>query len=262
VKIAVDTDAGTITLTGDGPPRTLPLYSREGFECLSHLWLKVGWNQKHVYTFTWLGRPVIQLPEDLLRVQEVLHRVRPEVIVETGVAHGGSLVFYASLCKAMGTGRVIGVEADLRPANRAALQSHPLAPYITLVDGSSTDPRTVERVKAEAGPGRRAFVILDSAHDRRHVAAELEAYHDLVAPGSYLVATDGIMKDLADVPRGRPSWAIDNPRDAVLDFLRAHREFAEEQPAWAFNESDLARNVTHWPGAWLRRLPDPAPGDA
>jgi cephalosporin hydroxylase len=263
VKLALDTRAGTLTVDDGNGPRTIPLYSREGFEALSNAWLKVGWNQKHPYTFSWLGRPVIQLPEDLLRIQEVVHRVRPDAIVETGVAHGGSLVFYASLCKLIGTGRVVGVEVALRPENRRAIQSHTLASYITLVDGDAVAPETVARVREAVGPGRRTLVILDACHTRRHVAAELEAYHDLVAPGSYLVATDGIMKDLTDVPRGQADWATDNPLEAVRAFLRAHGEFVQEQPPWPFNESELARNVTHWPGAWLRRLPeDPHPGNA
>src|SRR4051794_18590250 len=141
MKWTIDTAAGVISAD-----REVPLYSTEGFELLSELWLKVGWNQKHVYTFSWLGRPVIQLPDDLIRVQELIYRVRPDVIVETGVAHGGSLVFYASLCKVLERGRVVGIDIEIRPHNRAAVEAHPLANLITLIEGDSTDPVVAARV--------------------------------------------------------------------------------------------------------------------
>lgn len=253
MKLSIDTTRRIIEINGPEGRRKVALYSPEGFELLSDLWLKVGWDQKHSYTFTWLGRPMIQLPEDVLRLQEVLHAVRPDVIIETGVAHGGSLIFHASLCKAMGRGRVVGIDIEIRPENRRAIETHLLAPLITLVEGSSTDPQVVARVKSLVRPGERAFVILDSNHTAAHVAAELEAYHPLVAPGSYLVATDGIMRDLHDVPRGQREWREDNPVAAVEEFVRRHPEFVLETPAWAFHESPLRRGLTYWPSAWLRR---------
>jgi len=253
VKVIIDSIEQTLTEEQDGVRRVMPLYSREAFESLSRQWLKVGWDQKHTYTFTWMGRPIIQLPEDLVRLQEVVYRVKPDVIVETGVAHGGSLVFYASLCKALGKGRVIGVEIALRPHNRQALEAHELFPFITLVEGSSVAPDVVARVKGLVKRGEVVLVLLDSLHTKEHVAQELEAYHDLVTPGSYVVATDGIMRDLHDVPRGKPEWLWDNPAVAAAEFLRRHVEFVMEQPSWPFSESHLTENVTHWPGAWLRR---------
>jgi cephalosporin hydroxylase len=254
MRLTIDTDAATLRVeNGPEPAQTLPLYSTQAFELLSEQWLRVGWNEKYVYTFSWLGRPLIQLPEDVIRVQEVIYRVQPDVIIETGVAHGGSLVFYASLCKAIGKGRVVGVDIEIRPSNRAAIEAHELAPYITLIEGSSIDPETVEQVRARVRPGERAMVILDSNHTKDHVAQELERYHALVAPGSYIVATDGSMKDLHDVPRGKPSWTWDHPTAAAGEFAARHPEFELEQPRWPFNESQLSRNITHWPGAWLRR---------
>ncbi|MFM7817264.1 MAG: cephalosporin hydroxylase family protein, partial [Verrucomicrobiota bacterium] len=177
----------------------------------------------------------------------------PDVIVETGVAHGGSLVYYASLCRVLGRGRVIGVDIEIRPHNRKAIEEHPLASYISLIEGGSTDPGTVAQVQSRIQPGERVLVLLDSNHTRDHVLAELEAYHGLVSPGSYIVATDGIMKDLPRAPRGNPEWSWDNPTEAAAEFARRHPEFVLEQPAWPFNESGLRRNLTHWPGAWLRR---------
>jgi cephalosporin hydroxylase len=253
VKLLIDTDERTLIEEADGGRRVLPLYSRESFEILSRQWLKVGWNEKHVYTFTWLGRPIIQLPEDLVRAQEVVFKVQPDVILETGVAHGGSLVLYASLCKALGRGRVIGVDVEIRPHNRKAIEGHFLSSFITLLEGDSVDPGTVARVRERVRPGESVLVFLDSCHTRRHVEAELEAYHGLVTPGSYVVATDGSMRDLYDVPRGKAEWKEDNPAAAAEAFAARHPEFSLEAPPWLFNESKLRENVTHWPGAWLRR---------
>lgn len=254
MKLILDTDANTLTLEEAGQSRTLSLYSKEAFEAISRQWVRVGWNQKYQYTFSWMGRPVIQLPEDMIRMQEVIFQVKPDVIIETGVAHGGSLIFYSSLCKAMDKGRVIGIDIEIRPHNRAAIEAHPLHDRITLIEGSSTAPDIVAQVQALVKPGETVLVILDSNHTYAHVYDELVAYAGLVTPGSYIVATDGIMFDLADVPRGTPGWTTDNPTFAARDFAAKHPEFMIEQPAWPFNESALDQNITHWPGAWLKRL--------
>lgn len=254
MRVIIDTETRRLELEGGKDPRAVDLYSPEAFSCLSRLWLKVGWQLKYTYSFTWLGRPIIQLPEDLLRLQELVYRVRPDVLVETGVAHGGSLVFHASLFRALGRGRVIGVDIDIRPPARAAIAGHELAGLIDLVEGDSADPGTIEQVRSRIGAGDRVLVVLDSNHSRRHVGAELEGYAPLVAPDSYLVATDGIMEDLADVPRGRAEWREDNPRAAALDFAARHPEFVLEEPPFPFNEGSVIERVTHWPGAYLRRL--------
>jgi cephalosporin hydroxylase len=233
--------------------REIDLYSPEAFSILSRAWLKVGWDQKYVYAFTWMGRPIIQLPEDIVRMQEVLYRGKPDVIIETGVAHGGSLILYASLCKAMGHGRVVGVDVEIRPHNRKAIETHELSPLITLVEGSSTDMAIVARVKGLVRKDERVLVILDSNHTKAHVRAELEAYGPLITPGSYIVATDGSMEFLDDVPRGKPEWRNDNPKAAAVEFAGAHPEFVLEEPAWPFNEGSITERVTHWPGCYLRR---------
>jgi len=124
MKLTIDTTAKVLIQEVEGKSRTINLYSKEAFELISHQWLKIGWNQKYSYTFTWMGRPIIQLPEDMIRAQEVIFRVKPDAIIETGVAHGGSLIFYASLCKIMGRGRVIGVDIEIRPHNRRAIEEH------------------------------------------------------------------------------------------------------------------------------------------
>lgn len=253
MKLELDTDTNTLSVTEGGATRQMALYSTEGFDALSDAWLKVGWNQKHPYTFTWWGRPIIQNPEDVLRVQEVIFSLRPDFIVETGVAHGGSLIFYASLFEALGHGEVIGIDIEIRPHNRAAIEAHPMAKRIQLVEGSSIDTGIVADVKGRIPAGSKVLVILDSNHSKEHVLAELECYHDLVCPGSYIVATDGIMSLVHDVPRGAAEWTHDNPTEAAREFAERHSDFVVEQPAWLFNESDLQNNITHWAGAWLKR---------
>jgi cephalosporin hydroxylase len=253
MKMTVDTDRAQLVVDADGTPRELPLYSPEAFSALSELWVKVGWQVKYIYGFSWMGRPIIQLPDDLIRIQEVIYRVRPDVLIETGVAHGGSLVFYASLFKAMGTGRVIGVDVEIRPHNRAAIEAHELKPYITLVEGSSVDPSTVAQVRASLSPGDKVLVVLDSDHSKRHVAEELRCYAPMVTSGSYIVATDGVMQILHDVPRGKASWKDDNPTAAAAEFARDNQDFVLEEPPFPFNEGQVTERVTHWPGAYLRR---------
>jgi len=135
MKILVDDDSRKIEVDDGAARRTVELDSAEGFSLLTRLWLRVGWALRYSYGFSWLGRPVIQLPEDLVRVQELLYRVRPDVIIETGIAHGGSLVFSASICRLLGRGRVIGIDREIRAANRRALEEHELAPLIDLLEG-------------------------------------------------------------------------------------------------------------------------------
>lgn len=253
MKLTLDTEEKILTMEINGEQQVLDLYSKEAFELISEQWLKVGWNQKHIYTFSWMGRPIIQLPQDMVRIQEVIYQVKPDVIIETGIAHGGSLIYYASLCKAMGKGRVIGIDIEIRPQNRQAIETHEAAPFITLLEGSSTDSNIVNQVREQVQPGETVLLILDSCHTKQHVLDELAAYHDLITPGSYIIATDGGMKFLYDVPRGNSEWSWDHPAAAVEEFVQKHPEFVAEQPQWPFNESNLTENITYWPGAWLRR---------
>lgn len=254
MQLNIDTDKNSLRIVSTEGEQTIALYSPEGFKIISDLWVKQGWNEKYSYTFSWLGRPLIQLPEDVIRVQEMIYQLKPDVILETGVAHGGSLILYASLFEAMRCkGRVIGIDIEIRSQNRAAIEAHPLCDRISLIEGSSTAPDTVATAKNMIHPGEKVLVILDSNHLRDHVRAELEAYCDLVCPGSYLVATDGIMSEVADTPRGHPSWTEDNPTTAARDFAQAHPEFELLKPPFTFNESSLDFQISHWPGAWLRR---------
>lgn len=254
--LTIDERRGRVILhDADGTPRQEhALDTPEAFAAISAAWLRCGWDVKYVYGFTWMGRPIIQLPEDMIRIQELIWRVRPDVIVETGVAHGGSLIFYASLFAAMGHGRAIGIDIEIRPNNRAAIEAHPLARFIQLIEGSSTDKATVAAVFSAVAPVERALVILDSNHSRAHVESELEQYAPLVARDGYIVACDGIMAQLSGAPRSAPDWTWNNPPGAVQSFLARHAEFALEEPDFPFNEGKVRQRVTYWPNAFLRRI--------
>jgi len=258
MKIVIDTVARVLTTFDGVAERTYGLYTKEAFEAISREWVRVGWSLRYYHTFSWFGHPILQLPEDLVRVQEAIWRVRPDVIFETGIFRGGSLMFYASLCEALGHGRVIGIDIEIEPAVREAIAAHPLAGRVAVFEGDSASPEMFARVRKEIAPGETVLVLLDSCHSKEHVARELTLWSPLVTPDSWLVATDGIMRDLTDVPGGQPEWASDNPLAAVDEFAAVHPEFVQEQPPWLFREGVLTENVTYWPGAWLRRLPDAA----
>jgi len=256
MKLTIDTTAQTLTRQDAAGESSIGLYTKEAFEALSREWLRVGWSLSYYHNFTWLGLPILQLPEDMLRLQEVIYAVRPQVIVETGVYQGGSAIFHASLLEAMQQpqGRVIGIDIQIPAKVRSNVESHAMKSRVTLIEGSSIDPSVVATVKGLAGNASPVIVILDSDHTRNHVAAELEAYASLVTPGSYIVATDGITKDLSDVPRALPEWKADNPFDAASEFAKRHPEFLQQQPPWLVRADPLTENVTYWPGAWLKRL--------
>src|SRR5260370_11924866 len=141
MKITIDTDRETLICESKAGHQSVPLYSDAAFTILSRQWLKVGWNQKYPYTFSWMGRPIIQLPEDVIRIQEVIWRLKPDVILETGVAHGGSMIFYASLCKAMDHGRVIAIDIEIPPAHRPAIVCRPFRKNIKIDQGDTTAPQ-------------------------------------------------------------------------------------------------------------------------
>ena len=252
--IHIDLQEGTVRSDGTDGDGLHAIGSPEAFRLISKAWLRSGWDAKYVYGFSWMGRPVIQLPEDMIRIQELIYSVSPDVLIETGIAHGGSLVFYASLFKAMDKGRVVGVDVEIRPHNRAAIEAHAMAERITMIEGSSIEAKLVAQVRSCLRPGERGLVILDSNHSRAHVLAELEAYAEFVAVDSYIVACDGIMQDVVGAPRTSPAWATDNPQFAVRDFLAARNDFVLEEPAFPFNEGQIAERVTYWPNAFLRRV--------
>jgi cephalosporin hydroxylase len=252
--IKINFEAGVVIVDENGGEIEHDIGSQEAFEAISNAWLRSGWDNKYVYSFSWFGRPIIQLPEDMIRLQEVIYSVQPDVIIETGVAHGGSLVFYASLCKAIGRGRVVGIDIEIRPHNRQAIESHPLFPLITLIEGSSTDPNVVAQAKAQVREGETVLVLLDSCHTKEHVLAELKAYASLVTAGSYIVAMDGIMEQVVGAPRTQPDWSWNNPRAAAQEFVATNPGFVIEQPPFQFNEGNISKPVTYWPGGYIKRI--------
>jgi cephalosporin hydroxylase len=187
-------------------------------------------------------------------MQELIYRLKPDVIIETGVAHGGSMVFYAGLCRLMGKGRVIGIDIEIRPHNRKAIEEHPLADLITLIEGSSIEPATIRRVQQMVQPGQTVMVMLDSCHSRDHVRQELEAYAPLVSVGSYIVAMDGIMRQVTGAPRTRPDWTWNNPIEAAEQFIRDHPNFVIEQPPFGFNEGSVRGPVSYWVSGYIKRV--------
>jgi cephalosporin hydroxylase len=251
--ISIDLEKGCVSVREGETEKTYRIGTPEAFSVISNAWLRAGWDTKYVYSFTWLGRPIIQLPDDMVRIQEVIFSLQPDVIIETGVAHGGSLVFYASLCKAMEKGRVVGVDVEIRPHNRKAIEGHFLYPYITLIEGNSIDAAIVARVREQIRPHEKVMVMLDSCHTKSHVLSELKAYAPMVTPGSYIVAMDGIMEQLVGAPRAQPDWSWNNPRQAALDFVAAHPDFEIHDPPFAFNEGTVNNRVTYWPDAFIRR---------
>lgn len=252
-SVTIDWRTATVTVESDGKREVLPMASEAAFDAVGRAWLRVSWDVKYLYSFTWLGRPMLQLPDDMIRLQEILYAVQPDVIVETGVAHGGSLVFSATICHAIGKGRVVGVERGLWPDNRAAIEAHPLAHLMSVVEGSSTDPAVVAQVKAGIRPGEKVLVLLDSNHTYEHVLGELRAYGPLVTPGSWLIACDGIIGDLVGAPRSQPDWGTNNATEAAKTFSAENPSFTIVDPPLPFNQSLVRRSPTYWRGGFMQR---------
>ncbi|MEX2526816.1 MAG: cephalosporin hydroxylase family protein [Gemmatimonadota bacterium] len=182
---------------------------------------------RYSYNFSWMGRPVIQFPQDLLAMQEIIWEVKPDLILETGIARGGSLVFYASMLALLGEGGLaVGIDIDLRGHNREAIEKHPMFPQIRLVQGSSTAPEVMEQVRELARHRQRILVVLDSNHTHDHVLEELRLYSPLVTPGSYLVVFDTVVEHLPEEASADRPWGPgNNPATAVKTFLEENSRF-------------------------------------
>jgi cephalosporin hydroxylase len=198
--------------------------------------------KKYSYNFSWQDRPIIQYPQDIVAMQEIIWSVQPDLIIETGIAHGGSLIFSASMLALldmadaihsgetinprMSKRKVLGLDIDIRPHNLAAIQAHPMASRIEMIQGSSIDPAIVERVKSIASSYAKVLVCLDSNHTHEHVLAELVAYAPLTSVGSYCVVFDTVVEDIPkSLCMDRPWGPGDNPKTAVREYLRTHSEF-------------------------------------
>lgn len=183
---------------------------------------------KYSYNFSWMGRPIIQYPQDMIAMQEIIWSLQPDLIIETGIAHGGSLIYYASLLELIGKGEVLGIDIDIREHNREAIEKHPMYKRISMIQGSAIDPEVVSKVKEHTIGKKTILVVLDSNHTHEHVLAELEMYSPFVSIGSYIVAFDTIVENLPDnyLPGHVRPWGIgDNPMTAVKAFIKEHPQF-------------------------------------
>ncbi len=184
---------------------------------------------KYTYHFSWMGRPIIQLPQDMLAMQEIIWDIKPDLVIECGIAHGGSILYYASLLELQGHGEVLGIDRDIRAHNREAIESHPMSKRIRMIEGSSTDPEIARQV-AGAARGKRVIVVLDSNHTHQHVLDELRLYAPLVSQGSYCVVMDTVVEDMPENAfPDRPWGKGDNPRTAVYAFLDKDDRFSIDQ---------------------------------
>ena len=227
-------------------------------------WILKTLPHHYSYNFRWLGRPIIQYPQDMVALQELIWMIRPDLIIETGIAHGGSLILSASMlalldyCDAVGAGqaldpkapcrRVLGIDIDIRARNRAAIEAHPMAHRIDMLQGSSIAPEIVAEVHKRATGHDRIMVILDSNHTHKHVIAELDAYASLVSSGSYCVVFDTVIEDLpAGMYPDRPWDVGNNPKTAVREFLARNRDFEVDE------DMEAKLLITVAPGGYLRR---------
>lgn len=228
------------------------LDSDRDLQALSKVWIREAARHRYSYNFTWLGRPIIQHPQDIVAMQEIVWQVKPDLIVETGIAHGGSLIFYASLLELLGgDGQVLGVDIDIRPHNRAAIESHPMSRRIKMVQGPSTDEAVVRQVREHAKGKRAVLVVLDSNHTHAHVLKELELYSPLVTKGSYLVVFDTLIEDFPeDLFPDRPWGKGNSPKTAVHEFLNKTSHFEIDRML----QSKLL--ITVAPDGYLKRIAD------
>jgi cephalosporin hydroxylase len=214
-----------ITVENNNEKKTVDLYTIEGLALISNLWVKLSTQYRLMYDITWMGIPIIQFPEDIVIMQELIWKVRPDVIIECGLAHGGSALFYASLLELIGKGFVIGIDVEIRHYNRIAIQNHPMSYRVRMIEGSSISGETISIVKDMVKGAAKVMVILDSNHSRDHVAKELELYKEFITPGSYLVVMDGAQAYVWDIPSGKPEWKHDNPLIAIDEFIQCNTDF-------------------------------------
>lgn len=194
---------------------------------LTRSWFEKASSYEYSYHFTWLGRPIIQFPQDIIAMQEVIWKVKPELIIETGIAHGGSLIFYASMLELIGSsGLVLGIDIDIRKHNRVEIERHPMCKRMTMIEGSSIDENIIKQVYDLAKDRQRILVALDSDHTHSHVLKELQLYSPLVTKGSYIVVFDTVIEYMPkDFFPDRPWGKGNNPKTAVREFLKTNDRF-------------------------------------
>ncbi|MDP3954689.1 MAG: cephalosporin hydroxylase family protein [bacterium] len=204
---------------------------------------------KYSYNFDWLGLPIIQLPQDILAMQEIIWRIKPDLIIETGIARGGSLIFYASMLELLGKGEVLGIDIDIRKYNKREIERHRMFKRIKMIGGSSTDGGVIQKVAKVAKGHKKILVCLDSMHTRNHVLRELELYSPFVSRGSYLVVFDTVIECMDEkLFKNRPWTKGNNPASAVRDFLEINSDFIVD------TEFDNKLAISFTPGGYLRRI--------
>jgi cephalosporin hydroxylase len=215
-------------------------------------WFLATCKHKYSYNFTWMGRPIIQYPQDMIAMQEVIWQVKPDLIVETGIAHGGSLIYYASLLEMIGGNRrIIGLDIDIREHNRIEIEKHPMFKRIDLIEGSSIDPKIADLVYQAAAGKNKILVVLDSNHTHEHVLAELNLYAKLVTKDSYLVVFDTVVEDMPSEFFPDRSWGQgNNPKTAVWEFLKTNDRFVVDEQL----ENKLL--ITVAPNGYLKCIKD------
>jgi len=222
---------------------------------LSQQWINSAQANKYSYHFEWMGRPIIQYPQDILAMQELIWQIQPDLIIETGIAHGGSLIFYASmlelnaLCGGPQNAHILGIDIDIRPHNKKALKTHPMSKRVTLKQGSSIDKQIIEEVRDFAKPYKNILVALDSNHTHEHVLAELNAYAGLVSLKSYCIVFDTIIEHLSQESIGERPWGKgNNPMTSVNEFLKTHPEFEIDEMI------DAKLMISVAPKGYLKRI--------
>jgi cephalosporin hydroxylase len=218
-------------------------------------WINQSAKHKYSYNFRWMGRPIIQYPQDMFAMQELIWEIQPDLVIETGIAHGGSVVFYASMlemnaaCGGPKDAQVLAIDIDIRAHNRAAIEAHPMARRIAMIQGSSIDPATVAEVHARARGRQRVLISLDSNHTHEHVLAELEAYAPLTSVGSYCVVFDTVVEDMpAEMFPDRPWGPGNNPKTAVHEYLKTHPQFVIDKAI------DHKLMISVAPDGYLKRI--------
>ncbi len=205
---------------------------------------------QYSYNFSWMGRPIIQYPQDMIAMQEIIWEIKPDYIIETGIAHGGSLIYYASLLELIGHGEVIGIDIDIREHNRKEIEAHPMIKRIKMLQGSSIDKLKVEEIKTLIGDNKKIIVCLDSNHTHEHVMSELELYSPFVSFGSYIVVFDTIVEDLPEgyFSQKRPWGIANNPKTAVQQFLKTNDNFIVDE------QIDNKLLISVAPQGYLKRI--------
>jgi cephalosporin hydroxylase len=221
----------------------------EGLKQASMEFTRESIESGYSYNFSWMGRPIIQYPQDMIAMQEIIWKIKPDLIIETGIAHGGSLIYYASLLELIGSGDVLGIDIDIRSHNRKEIEKHPMMKRIRMIEGSSLSSQVLDQTTAWSKGKKRILVCLDSNHTHEHVLEEMRLYSPLVTPGSYLVVFDTIVEDLPGHLYSTRPWSLgNNPKTAVQEFLKQNDQFIVDQ------EMDNKLLISVAPQGYLKRV--------